>query len=363
MKVFSQRLFLLLLLIPFFFWGCATTQMNLIPATDSKVKTSFFAFSIPPPEGQNWFVTEQGYTWINYLKKTESKEKHTVIAMAMSHAIDLSPSEIEDFIGYVEKVSKSEISDSRFQALNQKVTEMVIDGIDCAKVDLKAEDHGVPWAGTIYILEGVDVLCLHPDFSHLLMRFGYSQRYEKNKTPLMLDKEINTFFNSIIIKRKKIKERFTIGSLIGMYASDKFIFFPDGRDRSREKLFMSALKEGGCEKAEVYMQSPTAERLLAIEYDVAWAVSGDNDVIQDLGCVLGKVGRWKEAFEAFQAMSKNNPESATIMGNSGVAANAIGKYKESVDFFTITQKIDADYFTNKANQKKIFKASEKAILD
>ena len=225
---------------------------------------------------------------------------------------------------------------------------------------MKAEDHGVPWAGTTYILEGVDVLCLHPDFSHLLMRFGYSQRYEKGKTPLMLDKEINAFFNSIIIKRKKIKERFTIGSLIGMYASDKFVFFPTGRDQSKEKILMNALKEGGCIQAEVYKQSPTSEQLLAMEYDVAWVASDIKKVIPELGCVLGKVGRWQEAYEAFQFASNNNPESASLMGNLGVAANAIGKYKESVEYFSKAQKNDADYFSNKPNQKKIFRTVGKS---
>jgi hypothetical protein len=135
MKVFSKRLFLLLLVIPSFFLGCATTQMNLIPATDPSVATNFQGFSVQPPKGKDWFVTEQGFNWITYIKKTGSKEKHTVIALAMSHAIELTPAESEDFFGYAEKVIKSERPDSRFQVLNQEVTTLVIDGVNCAKDD------------------------------------------------------------------------------------------------------------------------------------------------------------------------------------------------------------------------------------
>jgi tetratricopeptide (TPR) repeat protein len=175
----------------------------------------------------------------------------------------------------------------------------------------------------------------------------------------VLNTEIDAFIKSITF-HENIRSQLSIGPLIGRYASDKFVFFPAGRDRSNEKLFMSALKEGGCENAEVYTQSPAAEQLLAMEYDVAWFVSGYEEVIQDLGCVLGKVGRWKEAFEAFQAVSKNNPESATIMGNLGVGASAIGKYNESVEYFSKAQTLEPEYFKNKVSQKKIFKASNKA---
>ena len=141
------------------------------------------------------------------------------------------------------------------------------------------------------------------------------------------------------------------------------IIFSDGTSEQIEPLsiaFFENLSRTAARQAEVYKQSPTSEQLLAMEYDVAWVASDIKKVIPELGCVLGKVGRWQEAYEAFQFASNNNPESASLMGNLGVAANAIGKYKESVEYFSKAQKNDADYFSNKPNQKKIFRTVGKS---
>jgi tetratricopeptide (TPR) repeat protein len=124
---------------------------------------------------------------------------------------------------------------------------------------------------------------------------------------------------------------------------------------------MSALKEGGCKKAEIYNPSSASEQMLAIEYDVAWVISAKLGAYPDLGCVLGKVGRWNEAVEAFKAASTSNPQSADIMGNIGVAAHVVGRFEESIEYYRKAKSLESDYFKKKAQQKRIFNASEQGV--
>ena len=339
--------------------GCAVTEQKLIPATDPNVSTNFIGFSVEPPDGQNWFIKEQTYFWPVYIKMTELKEKHSVIAMALSIPVDLEFESIKDFMEYAEKISKIERSDSRFRAVNENVSLIKVDRAECVRVDFSAEDHGVPFTfGSAYFLQGFDILCLHPDFPYMLIRFGYSQRFEKGKTPLALESEINSFIESITFD-EDIKNRDSIGPLLGIYAYDKFIFFPEGRNYSKEKLLMNALKEGGYKEAEIYRQSATSEQMLAIEYDGASLVRSMG--YPGFGSVLGKVGRWKEAFKVFKIMSAKKTQSSEIMGNVGVASHVIGNFGESVKYFQKAKTIDPDYFKNKRQQQKMFGASQEGV--
>lgn len=337
--------------------GCVTTPQKWTPVTHGAPKW-FLGFSIQPPQGQDWSFQQLGYNWINYKKETKRKEKHTVIAMAGSQPVLELESIKKDFIGYVETTSKAERSDSRFKFINEEISPLIIGRAECGRVDFKVEDHGVPFAfGSTYILQGFDILCLHPDSPYMLVRFGYSQRFEEGETPLMLKNELDPFIKSIIFD-EDIQNRFSIGPLLGVYAYDKFTFFPDGRNRSKERLLMNALKEGGCKGAEIYTLSPATEQRLAIEYDVAWVIAAKAGVTPDLGCILGKVGRWDEAAEAFQAASTSSPQSADIMGNIGVAAHVIGRFKESVEYFKKAKSMEPDYLMKRPQQKMILNASK-----
>lgn len=182
--------------------GCTFTTEKLIPATSPNVLVDFFGFSVQPPNGQNWFVHEQSYLGITYAKTTENKEKHTVIAMAVvSRFLDQPLKSIKELLKYIKQTKKTVGDDSRYKAEKQSISELQVDHAACVRVDFTAEDHGVPYDfGASFILQGFDIICIHPYSPHLLIRLGFSQRFEEGKTPLMLQSESNSFMESISFK-------------------------------------------------------------------------------------------------------------------------------------------------------------------
>lgn len=146
--------------------------------------------------------------------------------------------------------------------------------------------------------------------------------------------------------------------LTGHYYKDKYYFFPNGRNFERESLFLSALKEG----AEGELSKPnwrfSAEQNLAIEYDaLSFVVKTSSKVQWEYGIVLGKIGRWKEAADAFRTFVETNPTSAGTWGNLGVAEHAPDHYQESVVAFEKAAAIDPAYFGKRETQQKIWQAS------
>lgn len=340
--------------------GCISSNNTLIPVTDPNVESNFLGFSIEPPVGQGWFVQEQGSNWITYIKRTGLNSKHTVTATAISQPVDLplrSRKELREHVKRMEEIVKTY---SKYGTTNQRISALRIDRAECIRVDFTAQDYGIFFVlGPPYIVKGFDINCLHPSSSHMVIRFGVSQRFRKGEIPLALETETEPFIAGISFD-EQIINRFSIGALMGVYAYDKYIFFPDGRNRSIESVFLTALKEGGCEKAEVYSASSTREDMLPIEYDGEWAFNSVIGARPDLGCLLGRLGRWKEALDAFRAASiDSNPQSAETMGNVGVAAHVAGRFQESTEYFKKAKTLEPGYFTKKIKQKKIFRASEK----
>lgn len=245
--------------------------------------------------------------------------------------------------------------------LSTKISHITIDGVACAKVEFSTDDRGVPGAaGSAYELHGYDIVCRHPHSPQTLVVLGYSQRYEKGRTPIAIDKEVTLFVNSLRFSAD-ISKRFSISPLLGVFAYDKALFFPNGRDQDKEAYWLSALREGGCTNAEVFSASEESIQKLAIEYDIAWFMSSEKKVMYQLGCVLSKVARWSEAFQAFKAASRSNPNSAEIMGYTGVAAHVTGRYQESIEYFKKAIALEPGYFEKRPRQKIIYNASERGV--
>lgn len=147
--------------------------------------------------------------------------------------------------------------------------------------------------------------------------------------------------------------------LTGHYYKDKYYFFPKGRDFAREKMFLSALNEGA--EGELYKPDWrfSAEQNLAIEYDAFSMASALGKAHSGHGIVLGKVGRWKEAVEAFQNAIQTNPVFPGNWGNLGVAEHALGHYEQSVTAFEKALQLDPDYFQTRKAQRAIWQASRR----
>ena len=56
----ASAIIIVIFLIVLLTEGCVSTPRKLTPATDHSARTSFPGFFIQPPEGQDWFVQEQG---------------------------------------------------------------------------------------------------------------------------------------------------------------------------------------------------------------------------------------------------------------------------------------------------------------
>jgi tetratricopeptide (TPR) repeat protein len=78
-----------------------------------------------------------------------------------------------------------------------------------------------------------------------------------------------------------------------------------------------------------------------------------------LGIVLGRVGLWEEASQAFLKAAKKKPNSAGTWGNLGVAEHVLGNYKQSENTFQKALKLEPGYFDARPMQKKIAENSRK----
>lgn len=150
--------------------------------------------------------------------------------------------------------------------------------------------------------------------------------------------------------------------LTGHYYKDKFYFFPHGRNFEAERIYFKALLEG--DRSFEPAQGFRPEENLAIDYDamafVAARVSGRSS---RYGIVLGRVGRWKEAAEAFKKADPADeiagPDAPSgFQGNLGVAQHALGNYAESVSSFNNALSNDSAYFESRPNQLRIFQVSK-----
>jgi len=324
-------------------------------------RTRFLGFTALPPPGQGWHLAEQYFNHVLYVMSPTNSGRHTVILFVHSKPMDPKPGTAIEVLESILKASDASaaLTDSRYANVTSKIAPVTIGGAQCARMDFSAEDRGVPWAsGAVYLMQGFHAVCLHPRSPRMLVDIGHSQRFEAGRTPVLLDEEVAAFLANLKFN-DDAAEWFSIGPLLGSFAYDKAIFFPEGRDQRREALFMEALKEGGCSSAEVVTPSPEAVQKLAVEYDVAWLLSGSTKRADaELGCVLGKVGRWNEALEAFSAESGRQPASARLFGLMGVAANALGRYEASTEHFRQASDLEPEYFDSRPRQRHIHEASQ-----
>jgi len=168
--------------------------------TDSNIsqRRSFRGFTITTPDGRNWIITKKDRTGIALLRKPDRNAKHSIVAFAKLKLVSPPLDSITSLKEFVEKAEKLGELDRRFDAYRYDIRTIRINGRDCVRSDFSAEDHGVPYdRRTSYMLEGLTVYCLHPESSSRGIVIGYSQRYEKGKTPLTLKGEMQQFVESL----------------------------------------------------------------------------------------------------------------------------------------------------------------------
>lgn len=149
-------------------------------------------------------------------------------------------------------------------------------------------------------------------------------------------------------------------ALKGRYHQDKTRFFPLKHNAKEKELFLAALKEGEGFRPLPDNPALNAEQKLAALYDGISALVQDYNVGYDaLGVVLGRVGLWEEAFQAFLKAAKKKPNSAGTWGSLGVAGHVLGHYKQSANAFQKALKLEPRYFDTRPIQKKFAENSRK----
>lgn len=340
------------------------------PVPNPPQRLRFRGYSIIPPIGKYWYIQDQSPISVNFTKGTARGEFHTVLAFTKMEFLI-----IKNNVELLRKIragrEKKNKSNSRFKNSEFKVSLDSSLGKECVKVEFNTEDYGVPYApkGSIFFLVGRDFFCrLNPPNKEILI-IGFSQRFLLGEKPLPLEKEIGSFMKSVNFSPKGPAPRcpaLSDGVLEGSYHKDKKYFHLYGPN----PLFFNALLEG--KKLVGVPGAPTTftdEQKIAIEYDVLWSVKksglGKYDIGVQLGVVLGEVGCWEAALEAFRNATGRDPTATApgTWGNLGVAAHVLGRYKESTGAFKKASELDPTYFDTRKIQRKIWEASrnEKSI--
>jgi hypothetical protein len=157
-------------------------------------------FTVTEPGGGLWrLVQDVGAELV--FERTTAQRNHTALAFASSVPADsLSSSSYEAIRNMIHDEILADLENSRFQDVESSVMRYDIGQAVCAGLDFSAIDRGVPYErrGRNYVLEGSELVCLHPDPDvSLLIRLGYSQRYRLNRRPLDLGSEIEVYFGSL----------------------------------------------------------------------------------------------------------------------------------------------------------------------
>ena len=177
-------------------------QDNFVPAKDVESPIAMPGFSIKPPKGNRWQMkSESTGTNIVFVRSTGRGEEHTAVASAK--IIKIAPN--TDFPQRLSKAVEyglQQFEDSRYENLHFDLNDIQKNGASCRQLSFVVDDHGVPYAlGKKFIMNGAAIYCEHPSSNWpVILELHYSQRYLYLWQPLSLEKEIDTFVESVKLR-------------------------------------------------------------------------------------------------------------------------------------------------------------------
>jgi len=164
------------------------------------IRRSFDGFSIAYQGGTYWTVINQSPGGISLSRSTHLGGKHTVIALAYQTSLAAKKS-LSDLLKEVKEQDKATSSYERFSNSKYTYTTVAVNGAECVKSVMSADDHGVPYdLGTHYILDGSSLCCIYPESPSRMIVLGYSQRRVAWSPPLTLDAESQQWIDSLRFK-------------------------------------------------------------------------------------------------------------------------------------------------------------------
>jgi hypothetical protein len=145
---------------------------------------SFIGYSVLPPAGENWFLTETSGRKVVFAK--EIAVLHTLVATVTTAPVFLDFDSPEDFVTWAKQARERDRDPHRYRLIEHQETLDRSLNAYCSKYHLKSEDSAAPGAdGKSLILELDGYSCMHPSVPSLLIDISYSERYDPVKhTPI-----------------------------------------------------------------------------------------------------------------------------------------------------------------------------------
>lgn len=159
----------------------------------------FLGFSIVPPAGDDWIITQKDRTRIHLNTKTVQKQNYALAVFAISKLVAPPLYSIASLAEFAEKSEDLELGrpDRRLNYYYD-ISIVRINERDCVRADFSAQFHSDPRnRKSLYMLEGVNFYCLHPESNTFVVVIGYNQSYKKGITPLALEGEAQQFVKSL----------------------------------------------------------------------------------------------------------------------------------------------------------------------
>ncbi len=172
-----------------------------VPVTDSMGRIVLEVFSVLPPKGEDWFVSEQAANRIRFAKLSGETASRGDAAFASVDGLILnvrfqSPAE---FLEFLEKSPIEERVLQRWRPLRSKFKLDSSLGSTCVQYEGAFEDAAVPqFPGSVFIINTRGFDCLHPHRPGVVVRITYGTRVLQGVQPPPIEAEVEPFLKSLV---------------------------------------------------------------------------------------------------------------------------------------------------------------------
>jgi hypothetical protein len=181
---------------------------QLIPVTNPTQRLEFGDFSILPPHGESWFITDpallrrQVPDMIALFRKTLTppSKSHTVAATVRGGQVPISAGSRTELLQKLARLNFAKTERHRPISVNISPDKTLAP--NCVRYDGVTEDRGVPgYPGSLFIWDQHGFVCFHPDVSDAAIDIQYSQRRLQEEPPLSLEAEGEPFVKSLLFNK------------------------------------------------------------------------------------------------------------------------------------------------------------------
>lgn len=181
--------------------GCGTRPQP-VPVTDATQRLVLQSFSVLPPRGENWRILERGVDHIFFGKqfREAANRGDSLIAIVETRKVNARFQTPMEFLEFVERSSKEELSHQRYRPLRFKATVDSSLGPTCVQVESAAEDSGVAqFPGSRFLIAAYGFDCLHPHVPGLVVKIAYSTRFPLGVQIPSIEAEVVPFLKSLLL--------------------------------------------------------------------------------------------------------------------------------------------------------------------